>query len=87
MNIEFLDPPALDRNDEVVVRAKIDGQIIICHFTQGALQGVNPHMNTLSSIEQYGTSELKLKAIAERLIRNGKIQKGQVHIGTNDVHL
>jgi hypothetical protein len=85
MNIEFLDPPVSDQNGGVVVRADVGGQIVICHFTQEALQDVNPHMKTLSPIEQYGTSELKLKTVAERLIREGKVQNGQVFVGTNDV--
>jgi len=87
MNIEFINPARSGQNGEMGIRVRVDDQIIICHFTQEALQDVNPAMRMLSPIEQYAANEAKLKAVAEQLIRDGKIQNGQVFVGTNDVRL
>jgi len=85
MNIEFLNPPVPDENFGIIVRAKVDDQTIICHFAQEALQDVNPSMRMLSPMQMYKANEPELRAITERLIRNGKIQRGYIYIRTNDV--
>jgi hypothetical protein len=85
MNIEFIGTARPDQNGGMGIRVKIDDRIVICHFTQEALQDVNPATRMLSPIEQYEANETKLKVVAEQLIRGGKIQNGQVFVGTNDV--
>jgi hypothetical protein len=86
MSIEFQSPPVQDPNGGIGTRAKVDGQIVVCHFTQEALQDVNPGTRMLPPMEQYKANEWKLKAAAEQLIREGKTQNGHVFVGTNDVH-
>tara|TARA_R110001583_G_scaffold18101_1_gene72391 strand:- start:6425 stop:6721 length:297 start_codon:yes stop_codon:yes gene_type:complete len=85
MNIEFKGSPFLGDTTEINFLAMVDGKSITCIVTFEALEDINPGSKSDDGMLQYINNEDKLKAIAEKKIRNGQVTSNKVVIYSADV--
>ena len=65
--------------------AIVDGERVICVLSTEALQDINPQARGDSTNQQFEANRAAFEAIAERLIRDGKVVNGRVFIGSEHV--
>lgn len=85
MNIEFKGSPFLGDTTEINFHAMVDGKSITCIVTFEALEDINPDVKSDDGMLQYINNEAKIKAIAEKKIRNGQVSSNKVVIYSADV--
>jgi hypothetical protein len=85
MNIEFKGSPFLGDTTEINFVATVDGKSITCIVTFEALEDINPNAKSDDGMLQYINNEDKIKAIAEKKIRNGQLSSNKVVIYSADV--
>lgn len=85
MNIEFKGSPFLGDTTEINFVATVDGKSITCIVTFEALEDINLDVKSDDGMLQYINNEAKIKAIAEKKIRNGQVSSNKVVIYSADV--
>ena len=85
MDIEFPGPGVPAEDGGISYRAIVDGQNVACKFSMEALQDTDPSLTMKSPEHQFESSKSTLLQIAEKKIRDGKIENGVVHIFTADL--
>lgn len=85
MKIEFLGQARKAEDDGVIIEAKIDGNMIKCHFTYEVLEEIDPDNFYDSPMKQFEAHQLKLLSIAENKIQRGLVTQGHLSIFTSDL--
>lgn len=83
--IEFTGPAVMADDGGVNYAAKINGNAVRCHFTEEALQDVDPddlHGNPLAQFEAH---RFRLLAAAEQKIQKGLVNNGMISVYTSDL--
>lgn len=75
--------PAED--DSISFRAIVDGQTVACKFSMEALQDIDASLTMAIPSDQFESSKAILLQIAEKKIREGKVENNVVHIFTADL--
>ena len=87
MKIEFLGQAQNADDGGVIFEAKVDGNMIKCHFTFEALEEIDPDNFQDLPLKQFQDHKLKLLSIAENKIQRGLFANGQLSIFTSDLQL
>jgi hypothetical protein len=87
MKIEFIGPAAIANDGGVHYPALLDGQILTCHFSDEALDDVEPDGILGDALAHFKNHQLKLLSIAEQKIHGGHAHDGQIQIFSSDLNL
>jgi hypothetical protein len=87
MKIEFIGPAARAEDEGVLFPARVDGQMILCHFSFEALEDIEPDSLQEDPIQQFEAHKLKLLSIAEAKLLKGLSIGGRLSIYTSDLIL
>jgi hypothetical protein len=83
--LEFIGPVQPAQDGGITYMAIVDGEEVNCHFTWLALCAVDNQQQPASAKMLFENSKGKLLAIAEKKIREGKIEDRLVWIDREDV--
>ena len=87
MKIEFIGPAAVAEDEGVLFPTKVDGQMILCHFSFEALEDIEPDSLQEDPLQQFEAHKLKLLSIAEAKLLKGLSIAGRLSIYTSDLRL
>lgn len=85
INIDFIGPAIAAEDGGVLFRAKVNDEIVICHFSYEALQDVDPDAFQNSAMEQFERHRLFLLSIAEAKILSGQLIDKKINVFTGDI--
>ena len=85
MDIEFPGPAVPAQDGGISYRALVDGETVVCKFSMEALQDIDPSLTESPPIEQFEASMNRLLSIAEKKIREEKVENDIVQIFTADL--
>lgn len=69
----------------VFFQATVNGQMVRCRVTTEALEDIDPSNIGAEPEDQFQQNQASLQAIAEQLIRGGRITNGELTITAADV--
>ena len=87
MKIEFVGPAELAKDGGVTYNALVDGKTVVCHFSEEALQDLDPDNLHGNPLKQFEAHRLILLSAAESKITRGLAGDHGVNVYTNDVDI
>ena len=85
MNIEFPGPSVPAEDGGISFKSVVNGETVACKFSMEVLQDVDPNLTMESPTQQFESSKSTLLQIAEKKIRDGKVDNGVIRIFTADL--
>lgn len=86
MNISFSGKTAPDHDTfGISFEAIVDGSQVRCRVTTEALQDIDPSNAVGEPASQFALNRSSFEQIADKLIRAGNVQNGQVFIKSEDL--
>ena len=85
MDVQLPGPAVITQNGDISYKAVVDGETIPCRFSTEALEDIDPANRMDDVLSLFEANKSELLGIAEKKIREGKIEDGKVFVFTADL--